>query len=286
MALNLPNLLTNVVVARQQGVTDQPTQFRLGLIGGLFGSFTTGLIMTTVLARREAEAAAADDTGTPTTPPSEITLLEMPDVTGGTLEEAKLTLAQFGLDPDEITEVPIETISTLKDIVTKQVPEPKSAVSDGSEVTLTVSKGFRMPEVIGQEFEKARADLENRIKGLTVRKAEDSSDDENKGKVIGQEPSRGTVVTGDEVTLTVGLGRSATVKMPWDLIGKKYEAAAKVLLREDPFKEVNLSVDRDDVDDLEEEGLVVNHKPGPGEPVASGGIVTLYVSRGPENAPE
>ncbi|MGI5196508.1 Stk1 family PASTA domain-containing Ser/Thr kinase [Streptomyces sp. CA-288835] len=93
---------------------------------------------------------------------------------------------------------------TPKGSVCAQDPKAKTPVNKGDTVTLTVSTGapkIAVPDVEGQQFEKAEADLTE--KGFDVQRETEESD-RTPGVVISQDPAGGTEKEkGSTVTLTV-----------------------------------------------------------------------------------
>ena len=150
-----------------------------------------------------------------------------------------------------------------------QQPAAGTEVKRGAEVSFVVSKGRRpieVPDVVGETRQAAAETVE--AAGLVVRVDEAFSDDVEKGRVIAQDPSDGTLFRGDEVTLTVSLGPE-TIEVP-DVEG----------------------ADADDAKaELEAAGLVVRtivllpagpnnvlrQAPAEGSTVRSGSEVTIYI---------
>ncbi|MGV9283224.1 Stk1 family PASTA domain-containing Ser/Thr kinase [Streptomyces sp. NPDC003730] len=88
--------------------------------------------------------------------------VDVPDVTGDDLEDAKAELTDAGLK----VEVADEQVESEFDSgqVARQTPEPGGRAAEGDTVTLTVSKGPRMievPDVVGDSVDDARQTLED-----------------------------------------------------------------------------------------------------------------------------
>ncbi|MEU9642167.1 Stk1 family PASTA domain-containing Ser/Thr kinase [Streptomyces sp. NPDC048188] len=88
--------------------------------------------------------------------------VDVPDVTGDDLDDAKAELTDAGLK----VEVADEQVESEYDSgqVARQTPEPGGRAAEGDTVTLTVSKGPRMievPDVVGDSVDDARQTLED-----------------------------------------------------------------------------------------------------------------------------
>jgi beta-lactam-binding protein with PASTA domain len=133
-----------------------------------------------------------------------VTRVEVPDVVGSTVDEARQTLRALGL------RVSVRTVlaQTPAGTVVGQTPSANSTVREGSSVRLRVSTGPRsvtVPDVLGLDEITARAELE--AAGFVVRVSEEPTDDPaNDGVVLAQSPSGGS--SSDEGTVvTLVLGR-------------------------------------------------------------------------------
>jgi beta-lactam-binding protein with PASTA domain len=177
--------------AQQRGIVNQSSLNRVALVGGVVGPSPTGLVLTSVVANREAESI----------PP---TLVEVPRVIDLPVdgdEGARKKIEGSGLRVDVL-----EKLSLVNQgIVIAQDPEPGSRVEPGSTVTLTVNKlGVSVPFVIGFPFDDAKIALSAAALEAT-RKDENSPLDS--GLVFQTDPPRITVVEREStVTVFVSLG--------------------------------------------------------------------------------
>ncbi|QOS57700.1 Stk1 family PASTA domain-containing Ser/Thr kinase [Thermobifida fusca] len=150
--------------------------------------------------------------------------VEMPDVEGASVAEARDALKEVGLTDiveDEITSFdnPPGTVITTK-------PAPGEKANREESVTLTISAGFPMPNVVGQKVDDARRLLESSDLEVTV--VEEHHDEVPEGHVISQDPEAETTVgAGQSVTLTVSSGPEL-VEVP-DIRGWKVDKARKEL---------------------------------------------------------
>lgn len=135
--------------------------------------------------------------------PAPVTRVEVPDVVGSTVADARRTLRGLGLRVS-VTRVLAEAPAGT---VVSQSPSAASAVREGATVRLRVSTGPRsatVPDVVGLDATTARAELE--AAGFVVRVAEEPTDDPAAaGVVLSQSPSGGSASDeGAVVTLVIG----------------------------------------------------------------------------------
>jgi beta-lactam-binding protein with PASTA domain len=271
MAFNPFGFVLGSLQAQREGVNDPQARTRLGFIGGLFGSPVTGLALTTVLARREAEAVSA--TVPDSTPVS--SRVSVPNVANLDFDTAKeiLEVPEVGL---KVERVGVVDLKKPKDQVIEQDPEADTLVAVGSTVTLFVSLGFPLPNVVEPKrlsIEEATKELQTTL-GLKVVTEGRPDNKIDKDLVISQTPEAGTFVSaGDEVTLIVSQG---PVEMP-NFNGRGFQDAR------DELQELglNLKVERiqaEKSDDNKAPDEVVGQDPPAGSPVAPGSRVKLTVN--------
>ncbi|WP_406727997.1 Stk1 family PASTA domain-containing Ser/Thr kinase [Streptomyces sp. GD-15H] len=149
--------------------------------------------------------------------------VRVPDVDGYRLDKARSVLKDAGLEPGMVTQEFSEDAS--KGFVISTRPGKDTEVRAGSAVALTVSKGspVDIPEVIGQDLDDARAELEEA--GLEVRTAaERVTSEHDAGRVALQSPEAGSeAAEGDTVTLTLSKGPEM-IRVP-DVVGDSVDEA-------------------------------------------------------------
>jgi serine/threonine-protein kinase len=159
-----------------------------------------------------------------------------------------------------------------KDFAIRTVPPEGTEVTKGTRVRLLVSRGpeqVTVPDVTGLSRESAEARL--RDEGLEVAVEEEESD-EPEGDVISQSPAGGTEVPrGETVTITVSTG-PAQVEVP-DVVGLGEEQAT-ARLRSDKLEPVR---EERAVTDPEQDGVVLEQRPGAGVEVDEGREVVIVV---------
>jgi serine/threonine-protein kinase len=180
----------------------------------------------------------------------------------------------------KVTADPQPSDSVRKGFAIGTSPEEGDRVERGSRVRLFVSSGpeqATMPDVVGLSREAAETRLTR--EGLEVRVVREQSD-KPEDEVIAQSPAAGTKLDKNErVTITVSEGKEQ-VDVP-NLVGLS-EADARRLLR---AEKLGVTVRRRSTDNEEEEGQVLDQRPGAGVEVDEGRSVIVIVGRfvAPEN---
>lgn len=155
-------------------------------------------------------------------------LFPLPDLTGGTLDEAKTALNAAEMALGNVTEAFDEKVPA--GVVIAQDPAKGTEVRHGTPVALEVSKGpqpIPVPDVRGKTQDAAVKTLQDA--GLKAVIAPETVNDKSvpKGAVVSQTPANGTLIRGESVTLTVSKGPKM-VKVP-SFIGKQADEAEKEL---------------------------------------------------------
>jgi hypothetical protein len=139
MPFSIAGYLVGRFAGERKGITDDAVLNRLSLMGAMMGSTPVGLVMTTLLAQREAEDTTAPPTTTAPTPAVQV---EVPDVRELPFSEAERKLESLGL---VVARRDLYSITTTRDSIINQSPEPKAIVSQGATITLSVSLGSELP---------------------------------------------------------------------------------------------------------------------------------------------
>ncbi len=238
------------------------------LLGSVFGWFRFG-------------SSSSGDTSI------EENMIEVPDVTGMTYEEATEALNEKELG---ISKAGYEYSSTVAegDIIS-QTPEAGEKVNANTTVKVTISNGpsddttsndddsstsaSTMIDVTGMTEEGAKEALE--AKGINYGTTTyEYSDSVEAGQVISTDPAAGTSLSDSTVVvLTVSRGEK-TVSVP-SVRGLK-KKAAKTTLTNSGLK---VSVE-EDYSDTVEKGYVISQTPSAGSTVSEGTTVTITVSLG------
>jgi serine/threonine-protein kinase len=144
----------------------------------------------------------------------------------------------------------------------------------GEKVKLFVSRGneeVRVPDVVGDSLDSAEAAL--RDAGFSPRVVRKNSD-KPKDEVIRQTPAGGEKADRrSDVTLVVSKGEGE-IQVP-SVIGRSAQGAADILSRQG----LRVSTLTTTVDQISQDGKVVQQSPGPGERARRGDAVTISVGR-------
>ena len=199
--------------------------------------------------------------------------VKVPDVRGGTVDQARQELSVIGLDVGDVTEqFSDKPVGTVVD----QDPLPNFTVRRGDDIALIVSKGIervQVPDVRGQSLDDARKSLEDR--GLRVGKVTEREQAGPPGRVLESNPVPDTTVNkGTAVDLVVISGK---LTVP-DLFGKTFEEA-RAQLEGMGFS----NIVRQDVpsDNPAEAGTVVGQDPAKNTKVERDARITLQVAQAP-----
>ncbi|TLM71973.1 Stk1 family PASTA domain-containing Ser/Thr kinase [Pseudarthrobacter sp. NamB4] len=155
-------------------------------------------------------------------------LFPLPELSGGTLEEAKNGLNAAEMALGTVTEHFNEEVPA--GIVLSQEPAAGTAVRHGTPVSLVVSKGpepIPVPSVVGQDEDDAVDAIEAAGLQAEVAREEVFSRDIPEGAVVSQAPATGTLTRGGTVTLTISKG-PRMVEVP-SYIGKQAAEARRAL---------------------------------------------------------
>lgn len=213
-------------------------------------------------------------------------LVEVPDVTGMTEEDALAALEAEGF----VAEAASYYTDAEAGTVAAQLPEAGSEVAAGSEVGVLVSMGpspekidvIAVPDVIGQ----AEADAVTAMTevGLTVRVYYAPSDDVDAGTVMDQEPAAGTkVAISTTVVILVSTGGESEPPEPGTIlvpdVKDMTEADAEAALGSVGLVAQSAPIYSSDV----ASGTVAVQWPAAETEVLAGSAVAIAISQGPES---
>lgn len=155
--------------------------------------------------------------------------MEMIDLTGMTVNQAKEYLKEKGLILDEVTRPEEYSDKYEKGKIIKTSPAKGEEVTEGDVIIVTVSKGkeIKLDNYVGQSYDEAAVKLERL--GFTVTRLEQENANYSSGTVISQDIASGTVIDSNselKITLTVSSGYSVLVD---SVIGVEINAAKKML---------------------------------------------------------
>jgi serine/threonine-protein kinase len=174
----------------------------------------------------------------------------------------------------KVTADPQASDSVKKGFAIGTSPRDGDRVERGSRVRLFVSTGpeqATMPDVVGLTRDAAETRLTR--EGLEVRVVREQSD-KPEDEVIAQSPDAGTKLDKDaRVTITISEAKKK-VDVP-NLVGLPEEDARRLLRAE----KLGITVRRRSTDNEEEDGQVLDQRPGAGVEVDEGRSVIVIVGR-------
>jgi serine/threonine-protein kinase len=203
---------------------------------------------------------------------------KVPSVAGLTREEAteKLEAAGFEVDARMVNSNSVE-----EGLVVYSEPSGGSTVTNGSTVTIFVSRGPRLakvPVLVGTQRSVAVQQVRGRGLEPIVSEEESSSP---AGEVIRQSPSAGTEVPpGAPVTIVVSKGEQQA-KVP-NVIGKERREAVEAIRAAG----LTAVVEETETGVPGQVGRVTDQFPPPGQEVEPGAEVTIVVGKAPAPLPE
>ncbi|WP_167202646.1 Stk1 family PASTA domain-containing Ser/Thr kinase [Actinomyces respiraculi] len=199
-------------------------------------------------------------------------MVEVPDVSDMTQEQAKEALEKAGLKVGTVTAEDSPKIT--KDKVVRTSPVAGTSVQRGESVGLVVSTGkTTVPDLTGHTQEQARQALEKA--GLRVGDVvRGDSDAEHKDLVLSSDPAADSQVElGSDVSIVVGSGQAASLPVP-DVRGMTQEQARQALA---DFTQVIFQSRT--TTNQNEDGLVVEVTPAPGSTISADTLVTVTLGK-------
>ncbi len=199
--------------------------------------------------------------------------VEVPDLTGLTVDEAEDALRDADLRLGEVTRAPNEEFE--EGLIFDQSPDANEEVDARRRVDVTVSEGatVTVPDVIGEPEAEAVDEIE--AAGLVPDVTSAPNDEFEEGLVFAQDPAAGAEAeSGAVVRITVSEGPGER-EMP-DVTGQDADDA-------EAFLENDFGLNVSQVEEPcagQVPGAVCRQDPDPGTPVAPGDNATLFVQPG------
>ncbi len=203
--------------------------------------------------------------------------VDVPKVTGLSVQEAEQKLEDVGLDIKIVDQKPNDTVPAGH--IIDQDPLAGARARKGDAVKVTISLGVettKVPTLIGLTIDEAKEELRKAELYLgSVSHTPSSS--VAAGRIMRQSVDPGiTVSKGSTIDVVVSQGVPKVI-VP-NLVGLKFEDAVAIL------EQYGLKYSREDrTDDRVAAGEVISQSPDPGTEVEKGTPVTLVVSLGPES---
>jgi serine/threonine-protein kinase len=201
---------------------------------------------------------------------------QVPAVAGLTRKSARGRLRRAGFEIEERRESS-DSVPDGKAISTS--PQEGSTLEKGRTVTLVLSTGpeqVTVPDVSGQTYDEASSAL--RAKGFQVQRNDQSTDKEDPGTVLGQNPAaNASVDKGSTITLTVAK-QLEEVDVP-DVTGES-QATAVQRLSKDGFE---IDIKEQTIPTQDGDGDVIEQDPAGGK-AKRGSTVTITVAKFDQSA--
>ena len=203
--------------------------------------------------------------------------VEVPDVTGQTLDEAKSAIQSAGFKVGTVQQQYSDKVESGK--VISQDPMGKSKKAKGSSINLTVSQGtqeIEVPDLTGKTADEAKKLLQ--ANGLKYKAgAAEYSDTVEKDCVVRQDVTAGSKVAKDTVvTYYLSLGSEGS-SVP-DVVGQTRSSATTTLNNAGFYVTVD-----EQYSDTVAEGVVISQTPTSGSKLKEDGTVNIVVSKGKES---
>jgi eukaryotic-like serine/threonine-protein kinase len=208
--------------------------------------------------------------------------VEVPDLRGMTLEEAREELKDARLKLGDVTQQPDEDAPEGE--VLEQTPDAGQEIEARSKVDVVVSSGpstVEVPGVVGMTESEAIEEIQDA--GLRVEITRGPSDEFEEGIVAGQDPEEGTEVD-EGSTVVIFVSEGAEERPMPDVTGQDGDEAEAFL---ESDYELNVSQQNANPSrcGAQPPGTVCYQDPDPGEPVSPGDDAVLYVLAGGASIP-
>lgn len=211
--------------------------------------------------------------------------VQVPDVTGKTLEAAKSELEAQGLVVGTVSESASDSVES--GIVISTDPKAGTSRKSGATVGITVSKGISgitLKDYVGQDYETVKSELisEYGIDESRIVKKEVSTSEYTEGTIIDQTPSANNTFSvngSDQIVFKVAV--EDMISIP-NLVGMTY-ADAKSILQDLGIKSSRIKTD---ISNPSSQAIVYAHYPYYGEQFSLGSNdnITLYLSEETEDS--
>lgn len=209
--------------------------------------------------------------------PTDVELVEMPDLEGTSSEDAARRLGELGLETATLARV--NHPEAEPGTVVAQSPLPGQLARPGDTARLTLSAGPEtrvIPELSGLAGSEAARLL--RDMGFEVEVVTDSSAGARSG-VLATRPAAGTRL-GPPASIELVVGQGAAIVEVPDLRGRHVDDVADAL----EAAALQLGAIRYQVDAPEAPGRVVSQSPAPGSALRGGGFVSIVVAGTPPDS--
>ena len=204
----------------------------------------------------------------------------VPDLFNLTVKQANVMLKSSNLTTGDISKENDDDVEAGH--VIKSVPAKGLKLKNGANVNLVVSLGakyYKMPKLIGQDYDDVSANLKKR--GFKIKIRYKATNDYTAGIIIDQSIKSGKKVVTKDKPLTITIAKVKTVKPKTvkvrDLTGYNLKSI------QDYATESHLRLDTSYAYSSDiEEGLLISQSPDANTTVDQGATLTVVISKGPD----
>ncbi|PFA23967.1 MULTISPECIES: Stk1 family PASTA domain-containing Ser/Thr kinase [Bacillus cereus group] len=201
--------------------------------------------------------------------------VKIPDVSGMNYETAVNALGEKGFEVAEPNIVYTDDVEAGK--VIKTSPAAGRIVKENSKITIYQSGGkkkSKMSNLIGQDFDSLKADLEGKYKIIVPSYIES---EKPKGQILDQSPEADQMIVEAEQDVKVWISKGPYQIRLGDFSGWTENYVNSYLNENKLIPNI-----KRDYSDTVEKGLVISQLPKPGTPLKEGDKVTVTISDGPK----
>lgn len=204
----------------------------------------------------------------------------VPDLFNLTVKQANVMLKSSNLTTGDISKENDDDVEAGH--VIKSVPAKGLKLKNGANVNLVVSLGakyYKMPKLIGQDYDDVSANLKKR--GFKIKIRYKATNDYTAGIIIDQSIKSGKKVVTKDKPLTITIAKVKTVKPKTvkvrDLTGYNLKSIQDYATESHLRLDISYAYSSDI-----EEGLLISQSPDANTTVDQGATLTVVISKGPD----
>lgn len=206
--------------------------------------------------------------------------IEVPDVSGMEIEEAKETLTAAGFVIGDETEQPSDEVE--ENLIIRTVPQAGKLRDEGTEISLFVSTG-KETVTLEDYTDKDISQITKVLAALNFKDiiTNEQFSDKPDGTILDQDPAGGTEVVPEDTEITFTISKGKEMKEVMKLIGLPKESI-KEFAKSFGFSVITVDEKHSDTVPA---GQVMEQNPEPGTELEVGSTVEVVISKGPVEEP-